>query len=139
MIKRKRGFTLGEIMVVVIILGILAAVSLPMYNKIIKRTGFKEVASIVSLVRAGAKYYDLKYDLTTLDPNDTTAWGVLKVDKPSGSGANLTYKITSSGSGDPALQVSYGGSMLYEYDLITGSGTTTADPNAAYLPADLPS
>ena len=132
--KRKKGFTVIEIMVVVIILGILAAISLPMYNKIIKRTGFKEVASIVSLVRAGAKYYDLKYDLSALQGNATT-WDVLKVDPPSGSGAGLTYAM--AGGANPELQVIYGGNTIYTYDLNAGTGTT-AGADSAYLPDDLP-
>jgi len=132
--KRKKGFTVIEIMVVVIILGILAAISLPMYNKIIKRTGFKEVASIVSLVRAGAKYYDLKYDLSALQGNATT-WDVLKVDPPSGSGAGLSYTMT--GGTSPVLQVTYDGNTIYTYDLNAGTGTT-AGADSAYLPSDLP-
>ena len=134
----KKGFTLAELVIVVVILCVLAVIALPMYDKVIKHTGFKEVASIVSLIRAGAKYYDLKYDLTALDA-DETAWDVLKVDKPSASGTDLTYVITpSDATGNPELEVTYGGNVLYEYDLITGSGTTSADPNAAYLPDDLP-
>jgi len=135
MIKRKKGFTIIEIIAVVIILGILAAISLPVYNKIIKRTGFKEVASIVSLVRAGAKYYDLKYDLSALQGNATT-WDVLKVDAPTTStGANLTYAMT--GGATPVLEVSYGGNTIYTYDLQAGTGTKSG-ADSTYLPADLP-
>jgi prepilin-type N-terminal cleavage/methylation domain-containing protein len=134
----KKSFTIIELVIVIVILGIFAMVSFPMYNKIIKRTGFKEVASIVNLVRAGAKYYDLKYDLSNL-PAGETAWGGLKVDKPAASGAELTYTITASETtGNPELEVSYDDSLLYEYDLITETGAPTEDPNAAYLPADLP-
>ncbi len=134
MIKRKKGFTLAEVMVVVIILGILAAIVLPVYNKIIKRTGFKEVASVVSLIRAGAKYYDLKYDLSGL-VGDSSAWDVLKVDDPTGSGTDLTYTIT--GDATPALQVTYDGNTIYTYDLNAGTGAK-AGADSAYLPSDLP-
>jgi len=133
----KKGFTLIEIIVILLIFGILATISFPLYNKTIKRTGFKEVVNIVSLVKAGAKYYVLKYGAAGLPANET-AWDCLKVDKPSDSGAKLTYVITSSGAGNPALQVSYDGSILYEYDLITGIGAKTGDPDAAYLPDNLP-
>ncbi|MDP8297660.1 MAG: prepilin-type N-terminal cleavage/methylation domain-containing protein [Candidatus Orphnella occulta] len=132
----KKGFTLSEIIVVVVILGIIAAVSFPVYNKIIKRTGFKEVASIVSLVRSGAKYYDLKYDLSALVADDTTVWDLLKVDKPTNSGAKLTYAIVESG-GDPELQVEYNGNQIYTYNLLTGA-STEAGADSAYLPSDLP-
>jgi len=131
----KKGFTLSELMVVVVILGILAAVSLPMYNKIIKRTGFKEVASIVSLIKAGAKYYDLKYDLSALE-GDATTWDVLKVSEPVDTGTKLTYTMT--GGMDPVLQVSYGGKTIYTYDLREGTGTKSGT-DSIYLPDDLPS
>lgn len=130
----KKGFTITEIMVVVVILGVLAAISFPVYNKIVKRTGFKEVASIVSLVRAGAKYYDLKYDLSALE-GDPTTWDVLKVAEPVSSGAKLTYIMT--GGTTPVLQVSYDGNTIYTYDLNAGTGTTSG-ADAAYLPSDLP-
>jgi len=132
----KRGFTLIEVMIVVVILGLLVSITLPMYSKVIRRTGFKEVSGIVNLVRAGAKYYDLKYDLSAFDANDTTAWNFLKVDKPWDSGIGLTYVLT--GGTSPVLEVSYDGNLLYQYDLLTGTGTTSEDPNAAYLPSDLP-
>ena len=126
-----------EIIIVVVILGLLVTVALSAYGKVIRRTGFREVTRRLNLLRAGARYYDLKYGLNTLAA-DETAWDALKVDKPSDSGANLTYVITSSASGNPELEISYGGSVLYEYDLIDETGTTSADPNAAYLPDDLP-
>ncbi len=132
----KKGFTLVELLIAIIILSILAAVSLPVYNKIIKRTGFKEVTNIVGLIRAGAKYYNLKYGVGVLAANET-AWGALKLDKPTDSGTNLIYVITSA-DGDPALQVFYKGNMLYQYNLKTGIGINTGVPDAAYLPADLP-
>ena len=135
MSTQQKSFTLIEIMVVVIIFGILAVISLPMYNKIIKRTGFKEVASIVSLVRAGAKYYDLKYDLTLFDTAADNPWDVLKVDEPVDTGANLTYTIT--GGTTPVLQVSYDSTTIYTYDLNAGTGTKSG-ADSAYLPADLP-
>jgi len=132
----KKGFTLIELLIVVIILAILAALSLPVYNKIIKHTAFKEVASVANRVKGAAKYYDLKCDLSTL-PADETAWGILKIAKPSGTGTGLTYIITSS-DGDPALQVFYDGNMLYQYNIKTGNGVSTGIPDSAYLPADLP-
>ena len=137
--KMKKAFTFIEIMIVVIIIGIIAGFSLSMYSKIIKRAGFKEVARRVDIVRAGARYYGFKYGIDTLPTDDEDeAWDRLQVDNnPSDSGADLIYAIVSSG-GDPALQVSYGGSVLYTYNLATETGSTTADPNAKYLPDNLP-
>ena len=136
-VKMKKGFTLGEVMVVIIILGIFAAIVFPVYNRIIRRTSFKEVARKVDLVRAAAKYYGLKYGISNL-PTDDTAWDFLQVDNDDlNSYTDLVYAIVSSG-GDPALQVSYGGPTLYTYNLVTKIGSVTADSNVKYLPDNLP-
>ena len=56
--KRKHGFTLIELLAIVVILGILAAVSVPTYNKLIKRSRVADGLNVLELLAtAQDKYY----------------------------------------------------------------------------------
>jgi prepilin-type N-terminal cleavage/methylation domain-containing protein len=129
----KKAFTLVEILIVIVVLGILAAFLLPGYGNIRKRAEYREASGLLNLVRAGAKYYDLKYGINHLALGGAGAWDAMRVDEP--STAHLTYNIIAG----PELEIrSPDGNVLYTYRLPDGPGVTTADPDTAYLPGDLP-
>jgi prepilin-type N-terminal cleavage/methylation domain-containing protein len=131
----KRGFTLIEMLTVVIVLSILATVSLPIYNRVKKRIEYRETSGVLELVRAGAKYYDLKYGISVLSSGDP-AWTQLKVDKP--AWLNLVYSIEDS-AGTKYMRIrNKNNNLLYSYRLPDGPGSKTAHADTAYLPADLP-
>lgn len=78
---RKIGFTLTEILIVVVIVGILATLALPMLVKALEKAKIGEAVSNLNLIRTGQKIYFLEYgvfspdvsDLNMEDPNETTS------------------------------------------------------------------
>lgn len=93
MVRKEKGFTLLELLIVVIIIGILASMALPQYNKIIVRARTAEALTNLSALRSSMQryWYDhvvmgdayVVYPLTVItldadialldidDPNDT--------------------------------------------------------------------
>jgi prepilin-type N-terminal cleavage/methylation domain-containing protein len=131
----KRGFTLIEMLTVIIILSILGTVSLPIYNRVKTRIEYREASGVLELVRAGAKYYDLKYGISGLSSGDP-GWVQLKVDKP--TGLNLIYSIEAA-AGIRYMRIrNKNNDLLYSYQLPNGPGSRTAHADTANLPSDLP-
>ncbi|MFA4991815.1 MAG: type IV pilin-like G/H family protein [Candidatus Omnitrophota bacterium] len=78
---RKIGFTLTELLIVVIIIAILATLALPMLVKTIEKAKVGEAMSNLNLIRTGQKIYFLEYStfsdaVTSLnieDPNEASS------------------------------------------------------------------
>ena len=83
MILRKygTGFTLTELLITVIIIGILATLALPMLVKTLEKAKVGEAMSNLNLIRTGQKIYFLEWgkfspnisDLNIENPNDATS------------------------------------------------------------------
>ncbi len=77
------GFTLTELLIVVVIIGILGTLALPMLVKTMEKAKLGEAASNLNLIRTGEKIYFLEYnqywpvvsELNIEDPNTLGADG----------------------------------------------------------------
>ena len=105
LLHSKKGFTLVELMVVVIIVGILAAVAVPLYRSNLKRAMSSEGVALVGSIRTAERVYYAEHDTYTGAPADlggidltgnkyfTTAPVFTLV-------TATTFTVTATGSGD---------------------------------------
>ena len=72
--RSKKGFTLVEIMIVVVIIGLLAAMAIPAFQQVRKSSIEKTVLNDARQIGSAAQQYMMEYGVTTfgLDVNTTT-------------------------------------------------------------------
>ena len=121
----KKGFTLLELIVVIIIVGLLAALAVPQYFKVTERARAAEGVSLLNLIRASQIRYKTEkvaYATTvaSLDVDYTTP-KYFTVNDPLGTAAEVG-KVTRN-----ATQQSYGAYVLVisEAGVISCSGGST--------------
>ncbi|MGC8976556.1 MAG: type IV pilin protein [Candidatus Ratteibacteria bacterium] len=90
--NRKRGFTLIELMTVVIIVGILAAIAVPLYRGNVKRSMASEGAALLGSVRTAERVYYSEHGRYT---DDKTKLGV----DTTGNKYFIDYTVTLTGGG----------------------------------------
>ena len=65
MYKRNKGFTLVELMVVILIIGILASVSIPMMKGRVDRSKWSEACTSAGAIRTAIRNYAAETNITT--------------------------------------------------------------------------
>ncbi|MDD5165918.1 MAG: prepilin-type N-terminal cleavage/methylation domain-containing protein [Candidatus Omnitrophica bacterium] len=101
--KRKSAFTLLELLVVILIIGIIAAIAWPNYIAMKEHEHDREAAANLRLIMAAEKVYRMETNLY-YDAGDTT--GVndnLRLALPTGTTAIWGYKTVVDNTSDPKL------------------------------------
>ena len=60
--KSQKGFTLLELLVVVVIIGILAGIALPQYQKVVAKSKSAQLKTLVSAITKSVQEYYLVHD-----------------------------------------------------------------------------
>jgi len=94
---RKKGFTLVEVLIVVIIIGILAAIAMPQYVGTIEKARSAEATSNVGALRSSMDRY--WYEKSSQPSYTAATLNTLDIDNPNDDG-NRMYDYTLTDSSD---------------------------------------
>jgi len=89
--KSKKGFTLVEIMIVVVIIGLLAAMAIPAFQKVRATSQDKAVTNNLRQLASGAQQYMLEYGVGTVATTSLFSAGYLTTITDDTKVANETY------------------------------------------------
>ena len=138
----QKGFTLIELMIVVAIIGILAAVAIPAYQDYTTRAKVSEIIGLGAAAKTSISEY---YQTVGVMPTNATSAGVatspaasayvstIAFTRTSDTVADITYTVANLGAATGDIEFAGTGSANGVQWVCNGGGTTVP---AKYLPAN---
>jgi type IV pilus assembly protein PilA len=136
-IRRKEGFTLIELMIVVAIIGVLSAVAIPAFTNYVKRSKTSEVGgNLKSLFTGAAAYYQGEnwqqgVQLQAAAATYCTVPSAITPNNPSAQKQVINWQqVNQQLPTFPALNFSVSDPVYYQYDVVSGPGNACGNvPN----------
>ena len=125
MMNIKKGFTLAEILIVVVIIGMLASLVIPRFSGQQERGVVAEAVGMLSAIRQGEAGYYLEqatpaYKQLTA-ASTANDWGMIGIDNPNNS--KFIYTVASDGT-STATRTASGGTDFNGKTIILGTDGT---------------
>lgn len=101
----KKGFTLAELLVVLVIIGVLAAIALPNFTTTKEKTLDREAKATLALMRAANRIYRMEFGTGAYYPVDDSNPTValintdLKLSLPTTASPNWSYTVSNHSTG----------------------------------------
>ena len=136
--KKQAGFTLIELMIVVAIVGILAAVAIPAYQDYIKRSKVSEVMAAAGACKTSVQEY---YAANNVMPGSATSAGCSTagtqyMDSLAVTTAGTEAQITATAGGTKGIDSTFDGSGTIVLTSVTTSGAITGWNCTGSIPAE---
>lgn len=105
--KSSSGFTLIEMMMTVVIIGVLAAVAIPAYMKARERTFWRSAQDLLLAIYGGERSYflvnDAYHNVDEAAADPMAEWRKINIDNPNLPSIPVAYDVAASGIGTAAI------------------------------------
>jgi type IV pilus assembly protein PilE len=126
--KYAKGLTLTEVMIATTVMGIIAAIALPSYNRYVQRSQLSEAFDAMSA-------YRMRMDQALHDNGNYGTGACARAVPPAGPRFSYACALTNAGQGFTLTATGAGNMNGYVFTVDdAGNRTTTAFPNADSLP-----
>ncbi len=123
--NNKKGFTLVEIMIVVVIIGLLAAMAIPAFTKVRRTSQNKAIVNNIRQIQSAADQYFLEEGVTTVPLEELMGTNsYIKGDGTDFASANLSLRVATENYPTDYTQ----GVDAVITDAAAGVGAATDDP-----------